>query len=150
LRRRQRALGALNQSLLDAGISVIRLKFRALQDAHSVTVGPAESFRVAGNFLRQMPENKILGNYVRHQWHLQDRHFSRYDCLDECWVHFADAEGAATGSFGPFREFHVADGTAYTGEKLFAKFIDETLLWHSFDLESYWPNMIIATQPSGC
>ncbi len=131
-----------------AGIRVIRLKFRALQDVHSIIVGPAESFRLAGNFLRQVPENRILGQYVRHQWVLQNEHCSRYDCLDECWIYFTDAEGAASGSFGPFREFHVADGTAYAGDNLFAKFIDETVLWHSFDLESYWPSMIITGSSS--
>lgn len=45
---------------------------------------------------------------------------------------------------GPFDVMQVADGTLYAGDKLFAKFIDETVLWHSFEFESYWPNLIIA------
>jgi hypothetical protein len=120
---------------------MIRLKFQALQDARSVVVGPAEGFRVAGNFLRQLPENAVIGEYSRHQWHVRDGHFSRYDCIDLCRVVFADAEGHPSQTFGPFQRLHVADGTMYTDDELFAKFIDETLLWHSFELESYWPSL---------
>jgi hypothetical protein len=123
---------------------VIRLKFEALQEARSITVGPAVGFRVAGNFLRELPSNAVLGEYTRHQWHVRSGHFSRYDCPDVCHVYFADAEGTLSKSFGPFDRLYVADGTMYTREKLFAKFIDETLLWHSFELESYWPSMIIS------
>jgi hypothetical protein len=70
-------------------------------------------------------------------------HFSRYDNVDPCCVYFSDAEGTRSEGFGPFESMHVADGTMYTKEKLFAKFIDETLLWHSFELENYWPNLIL-------
>jgi hypothetical protein len=128
---------------------MIRLKFQAMQEARSLTVGPGEGFRVAGNFLRELPSNAVLGEYSRHQWHVRDGHFSRYDCDEMCHVYFADAEGVRSGTFGPFNGLHVADGTMYTNEKLFAKFVDETLLWHSFELESYWPNLIICgTSPA--
>ena len=126
---------------------MIRLKFEALQEARSVFVGPAEGFRVAGNFLRELPSNTVVGQYSRHQWHVRDGHFSRYDCEQRCYVCFADAEGMLSASFGPFEALHVADGTMYTREKLFAKFIDETVLWHSFELESYWPSMIVSATP---
>jgi hypothetical protein len=122
---------------------MIRLRFEAMQSARSVMVGPAEGFRVAGNFLRELPSNTVLGEYSRHQWHVGDGHFSSYDCHEICYVYFADAEGVRSRIFGPFDGVHVADGTMYTVEKLFAKFIDETVLWHSFELESYWPSMII-------
>lgn len=32
----------------------------------------------------------------------------------------------------------------YAGGKPFAKFLDETVLWHFFALETYWPNLITA------
>jgi hypothetical protein len=115
-----------------------------MQEARSAIVGPAEGFRVAGNFLRELPSNTVLGEYSRHQWHVLDGHFSRYDCHETCHVYFADAEGVHSRSFGPFDSLHVADGTMYARDKLFAKFIDETLLWHSFELESYWPSLIIS------
>jgi hypothetical protein len=122
---------------------MVRLKFEAMTDAHSVVVGPCEGFRVAGNFLRELPGNLVVAVYHRHQWHVQDGHFSRYDCLEPCQVCFADAEGTRTSLLGPFRALHTADGTMYADDALFAKFIDETLLWHSFELENYWPNLII-------
>jgi hypothetical protein len=122
---------------------VIRLKFEAMQDPHSITVGPAQGFRVAGNFMRQLPEEQVIGEYVRHQWCVQDRYFSRYDALDPCRVYFSDVEGTPTRIFGPFDDLFVADGTMYFGGQLFAKFNDETLAWHSFMLETYWPNLVI-------
>jgi hypothetical protein len=124
---------------------MIRLQFKALQDTHSITLGPAVGFRAAGNFLRQLPENVVVGAYFSHQWHVRDGHFSRYDCIDPCEVYFMDAEGTPSQVFGPFKELHVADGTMYAGDKLFAKFVDETLNFHSFELENFWPNVIIAS-----
>lgn len=123
---------------------MVSLRFQGMQPAHSVTVGPAQGFRVAGNFLRQLPGNLVLGEYVRHQWRVQDGHFSRYDAVGPCRVHFEDVEGTSSRVFGPYPRMHVADGTMYVENQLFAKFIDETLLWHSFELESYWPSMIIS------
>jgi len=122
---------------------MIRLKFKGIQEARDVIVGPAEAFRLAGNFLRTVPDNKVLGHYSRHQWHVRDGHFSRYDSMEPVKVFFADAEGTRSEPCGPFDLLHVADGTMYSNEKLFAKFVDETLLWHSFELENYWPSLII-------
>jgi hypothetical protein len=124
---------------------MIKLHFDALQAQQSISVGPAEGFRVAGNFLRQLPGNEVLGQYSRHQWHVRDGHFSRYDCRQRCVVYFTDREGTRSETFGPFEMLHVADGTMYTDDRLFAKFVDETLLWHSFDLDTYWPSLIISS-----
>jgi hypothetical protein len=126
---------------------MIRLKFEGMQAARSLFVGPAEGFRVAGNFMRELPSNKVIGEYSRHQWHVRDGHFSRYDCEQTCYAYFADAEGTLSTTFGPFDSMHVADGTMYVHEELFAKFIDESVLWHSFELESYWPSLIISSAP---
>jgi hypothetical protein len=122
---------------------MVRLKFLGMHEAQAVTLGPAEAFRVAGNFLRELPSNRVLGEYNRYQWHVSGQHFSRYDCIDPCCIQFADAEGTLTAALGPFDVMHVADGTMYTGNTLFAKFSDETVLWHSVSLESYWPSLII-------
>jgi hypothetical protein len=124
---------------------MIRLKFSGFQDAHALTLGPEPGFRAAGNFLRAMRGNTVLGEYVRHQWCIKDQYFSRYDCLDPCIIYFADAEGTPTNIFGPFQSVHVADGTMYADGELFAKFIDESLLWHSFKLETWWPSLILTS-----
>jgi hypothetical protein len=130
------------------GGELIELHFQGLHAAQSVVVGPAEGFRLAGNFLRQLPEGIVVGDYSRHQWHVRDGHFSRYDVRRPCWITFADAEGALSSRFGPFESLFTADGTMYAADKLFAKFIDETVLWHSFELESYWPSLIITAVSS--
>jgi hypothetical protein len=122
---------------------MIRLKFQAVQDVYSVIIGPAAGFRVAGNFMRRMPDHTVVAQYSRHQWRVRDRGFSRYDCLDPCLIYFADAEGTPSETFGPFDKMHVADGTMYSDDKLFAKFIDESLNWHSLELETYWPNLVL-------
>jgi hypothetical protein len=122
---------------------MVRLKFEGMSSGQSIVVGPSEAFRVAGNYLRRLPANEVIAEYSRHQWHVQGGHYSRYDAVDRCYIYFADFEGVRTGPFGPFDTMHVADGTMYTADSLFAKFVDETLLWHSFELENYWPNLII-------
>lgn len=124
---------------------MIRLKFSGFQDAHDITVGPEPGFRVAGNFLRTVPANAVIGAYVKHQWCVQERYFSRYDCLEPCILYFTDVEGAPTKLFGPFQSAHTVDGTMYADDELFAKFVDESLLWHSFKLETWWPNLILTS-----
>jgi hypothetical protein len=127
--------------------SMVRLKFAGMHDAHSALVGPAEAFLVAGNFMYAQPGEKPVAQYIRHQWRVQDQYFSRYDALDPCTLHFTNAQDDASERFGPFRDLFAADGTMYAGGELFAKFAEETLLWHSFKLETYWPNLIIASAP---
>jgi hypothetical protein len=124
---------------------VIELHFEAMQKQQCITVGPAEAFRVSGNFLRKHPSSEVIGYYARRQWHVRDGHFSRYDCRVPCRVYFLDPDGAESEKFGPFDHLFVADGTMYAGDQLFAKFIDENLLWHSFELENYWPSLIISS-----
>jgi hypothetical protein len=125
---------------------MIRLKFETFQEVHAVTLH-ANAFRLSGNFLRNLAEKEVLGEYRQHQWHVSGGHFSQYQCLDACWIYFTDIEGTASNVFGPFGTVRTSDGTMYADDVLFAKFIDETLLWHSFRLETYWPALIIADDP---
>jgi hypothetical protein len=114
-----------------------------MQEARDITLSSAEGFRVSGNFIRSLPGGDVVAAYSRHQWNVQDSHFSRYDCIDRCCLFFRDMEGGASESFGPFDVMHVADGTMYGGDKLFAKFVDESVLWHSYELDTYWPSLFI-------
>src|SRR5581483_4611131 len=107
---------------------VVTLKFSGMSEAHSAVVGPAEGFRVAGNFMHQQPADKVVAQYLRHQWRVQDRYFSRYDSLDPCILYFANTAGDESERFGPVQSLFVADGTMYADGDLFAKFADETLL----------------------
>ena len=124
---------------------MIRLLFGGVSQIRDVAVGPAPAFRVAGNFVRHIPSGEIVARYYNHQWSVGEDHFSRYDCLQPTRIHFEAADGACSPACGPFEKVIVVDGTMYADEELFAKFIDETLNWRSYRLETYWPVLVIAT-----
>src|SRR5687767_1508277 len=110
---------------------MIRLLFGGVSRAQDVALGPAPAFRIAGNFIRQLPDGKVVAAYHNHQWQVGEGHYSRYDCNEPTLLHFEDAEGTPTAGYGPFNKLFIADGTMYANDELFAKFIDETLNWHS-------------------
>jgi len=103
----------------------------------------ATSFRVAGNFIRDV-NGEILARYLNHFWEVRGKHFTRYDCIDKVRFHFEDREGGKTDEYGPFDKLSVADGSVHVGEKLVAKFIDPTLLWHDIQTDTYWPYLIFS------
>jgi hypothetical protein len=123
---------------------MIQLLFGGVSKIHDVSLGPAQGFRVAGNFIRELPSGDVVASYHNHQWQVGSSHFSRYDCTQPTLIHLEAADGTRTAVFGPFNKLFVADGTLYADEDLFAKFIDETLNWHSYRLETYWPTLVIA------
>ena len=45
-------------------------------------------------------------------------------------MHFEDAEGGSTPVYGHFLSLSVTDELVHEKDKLIAKFIDPTLLWH--------------------
>jgi hypothetical protein len=107
-------------------------------------LGPAFGFRVAGNFLRQLPADNVVGYYRRHQWWVKDKPFTSYECRDRCVIYFQDTEGTRTEVFGPYQKITAPDGTMYADADLFAKFMEESILWHSYVLDTYWPSLVIA------
>jgi hypothetical protein len=126
---------------------MIHLHFDGPLRAQAVTLGPAPWFRIAGNYIRQGPHNVIVGSYRRHQWEVQAKYFTRYDCRDRAVIHFEDVAGGPTENFGPFPCFHGADGVVYAADKLFAKFIEESQLWHCYPTETFWPVMVVQAAP---
>ena len=122
---------------------MIHLHFNGSSPAYAVTLGPAPWFRIAGNFIRQGPHGAIAATYRHHQWEVQGRHFTRSDCKDRAVIHFEDAAGGPTEDYGPFDTFHAADGVMYADGKLFAKFIEESQLWHCYPTENFWPVMVV-------
>ena len=116
---------------------------------HHATLGPAVSFRIAGNFMRDAQTGEILARYLSHFWHVGDKHFTHYDCPEKPFMHFEDSEGGKTPIYGPFTGLSVSDGSVHVGDKLVAKFIDPTLLWHDIQSDTYWPNMILSSDGLG-
>ena len=125
---------------------MVRLQFKGLTGG--VSVGPAPWFRISGNFVRQGPVGVIVGTFRDHHWQIGSQHFIRYDCSDHVLIHFEDAAGGQTEDYGPFAAFHAADGVMYAEDKLFAKFIEESQLWHCYPTENFWPVMVIKSAGS--
>jgi hypothetical protein len=90
-----------------------------------------------------MSSGEILATYHNHQWQVGEEHFASYACRDPCVLFFEDLLGGNTPTFGPFSNILVADGTLYAEQELFAKFIDETTHWRSYQLETYWATLVI-------
>ncbi len=122
---------------------MIHLHFQDVSKVGSITLGPAPWFRVAGNFIRQGPQGEIVAIYRHHHWEVKGKFFTRFDCHEGMTIHFEDTAGGPTEAFGPFSAFFTADGVLYTDNTLFAKFMEETQLWHCYDTENFWPAMVI-------
>jgi hypothetical protein len=122
---------------------MIRLVFVSNEAAESVTLGPALRFWIAGDFVRQGPDGAIVATYCHHHWDVQGQHFPSSDCNDRTLIHFEDAAGGPSKDLGPFTRFFSADGVMYADGSLFAKFIEESQLWHCFVSENFWPVMVI-------
>ena len=122
---------------------MIELRFENGTRNAAIVLGPAPWFRVSGNFIRQGPHGTISGTFRMHHWEVNARHFARYDCDGPVLVHFEDAEGGKTEDFGPFNRVYAQDGVMHVEKELFAKFLEETQMWHVFPIETYWPVMVI-------
>jgi hypothetical protein len=122
---------------------MIRLLLEKPPPKRPVSLGPAPWFRIGGNFIRVGPHGTIGGTYRQHQWEVQAQYFTRWDCRERVLVHFEDAAGGATQDYGPFSESYAADGVMHVDNKLFAKFVEESQLWHCYPTENFWPVMIL-------
>jgi hypothetical protein len=122
----------------------VHLAFYSPLVARPHVIGPAPWFRVAGNFVRQGPHGSIVGTFRYHHWELQSQHFIRFEVNEPVLVHFEDAAGGASEDFGPFAKLSSVDGVMRVGEgDLFAKFVEDTQLWHCYRTENFWPAIVI-------
>lgn len=126
---------------------MLYLHFKA-SPTQRATLGPAHRFRVAGNFIRDADSGGILARYHNHFWEVNGEHFTGYECPAQVSMRFEDVEGGSTEAYGPFDKLVAADGSIYGADKLVAKFVDQTLLWHDHQSDTYWPNMILESPAS--
>lgn len=124
---------------------MLYLHFKGYGSGQEASLGPATSFRIAGNFIRDAETGQILARYLNHFWHVGDKCFTRYDCEVPVRIHFEDAEGGKTDAYGPFASLWIADGSVYCNDQLVAKFMDTSLLWHDHVTDTFWPNMILSS-----
>ncbi|MGE0161033.1 MAG: hypothetical protein AB7T31_16670 [Gemmatimonadales bacterium] len=128
---------------------MVHIHFDGRSPTSSLVLGPAPWFRIAGNFIRQGPEGTPVAIYRSHQWDVQGRYFTRWDCKEPGLIHFEDVAGGRTEYFGPFGRFHAADGVLYADDELFAKFIEEAQLWHCYATENFWPVLVFEGLSAG-
>jgi hypothetical protein len=123
---------------------MIYLHFAGSSPADSVTHGPATWFRLDGGHIRQGPDGAIVGEYLsNHQWEVRGKFFTRYDFLEPAVIRFEDATGGASEEFGPFARVYAADGVMYADGHLFARFADDSKLWHCYPTNSHWPAIVV-------
>jgi hypothetical protein len=122
---------------------MITLNFRGLRSVDDASLRAPAGFRISENFMYELPGNTAVCAYRNHHWWVEEKPFARYDCADRLLMRFQSRDKTPTQVFGPFHTMFVADGTVYADEQLFAKHLDETLLWHSFKLETYWPDLLV-------
>jgi len=128
---------------------MITLIFESEQLAQSVALGPASFFRITGNFITEGFDGKAAARFSNHFWEMHgQKYFTQYACHDRTVIHFEDALENASEIFGPFDKITVADGIVYANGRLFARFTEETQLWHCFDTDTYWLSMVIASPPA--
>jgi hypothetical protein len=128
---------------------MISLIFESEQLGKSVRLAPAPFFRITGNFIIQGPDGRVAAKFSNHFWDMQgQKYYTQYSCQDRALIHFEDAIGNASEAFGPFDKIAVADGVTYTNGQLFARFTEETQLWHCFSTDTYWLSMMIVPPPS--
>jgi len=128
---------------------MISLVFESEQLGKSTKLAPAPFFRITGNFIGQGPNGAVVAQFSNHFWDMQgQKHFTHYACHDRTVIHFEDAFRNASETFGPFDQIAVADGVVYANGQLFARFTEETQLWHCYGTDTYWLSLIIAAPPS--
>ena len=123
---------------------MITLIFKNESPGDTVRLGPLPNFRVSSNFIRDPASGQILARYHNHFWEADGKFFTRYDCPNRVSIHFEDLEGGKTDTYGPYASLWVADGSLHAGGKLFTKFVDQTLMWHDHQSDTYWPVMVLS------
>lgn len=100
-------------------------------------------FRVTGNHMRDA-DGRTVATYKRHQWHTEDGgHYSAYT-VARAKVQFFDAEGGPPSEMvGPVRVLRATDGTIYADDKLIARMVEESQLWHHYETDTYWRFLVI-------
>lgn len=129
---------------------MLRLRFHGVLPGDTPGLQPAPWIRISGNFLRVGPGGEICATLHQHSWAYRDHHYTRWEIEGgACTIHFEDVAGGRAHGAGPLKQLSGVDGVLRGGDRLLAKFIEETQLWHAFESETYWPVLIIEpTRPA--
>jgi hypothetical protein len=122
---------------------MIHLHLEQGDTSECADIGPAPWFRVSGNFIRQGPHGEIIGTFRHHHWEVNSRQCVIIRCTEPVLIHFEDAAGGKSEDFGPIDSFQARDGVLLVQGKPFAKFVEETQLWHCYPTENFWPVLVV-------
>jgi hypothetical protein len=122
---------------------MIQLLFKGHSTGGDKTVGPAPAFRIAGNFIRAEPSGTILARYEDYHWDIDGAAYTSYHCEAPVAIHFEEFLGGKSSKFGPFKNVHTADGVMYCDGEMFARYMDESLLWLATPTRTHWPMLVI-------
>jgi hypothetical protein len=122
-------------------MQMIQLRFNSLAGTDPATLGPAPFFRVEGPLLQQGGDQSVVGRYFDHHWEIGNRYVSSYECVAAALLHFEDASGEASRSYGPFQQVRFPNGSCYADRLLFAELVEERWL-HRADL-TRWSALVI-------
>lgn len=122
---------------------MLRLKFMALETAYDEAVESPGGFRLAENFMHALPDDSVVASFANHHWWVAEKPFARFDCHGPLMIRFQSYDGTPTQNLGPYSAASVSDGAVYADKELVAKLVEETALWHSLKLETYWSNLVL-------
>jgi hypothetical protein len=121
-----------------------------LSPRKSVSLGPAPSYLISGDVLCIGPDWSIAAVYRDHAWEFRGSRFVRFQFTGQRLT-LSDLDGAAhgpSGRFGPFDEVLMLDGTLFTDDQPFAKFVEETFAWYLRDIDTCLLNIIVEPEPA--
>jgi hypothetical protein len=122
---------------------LLRLRFYTPGGEGAESIEPGPFFRLIGGMLCRGPGNEPIATYLE-RWRLMDAEFSRADALEAVVIYFESNAGLASSAYGPYEDFHVSGGVAWTGTRALARLDDKTLLWYPPKTPDGWASVLIA------
>ncbi|MGH8148400.1 MAG: hypothetical protein ACRETB_00270 [Steroidobacteraceae bacterium] len=122
---------------------MLRLRFYTPGGEGPESIEPGPFFRLIGGMLCRGPDNEPVATYLE-RWRLMDAEFSRADALEAVVIYFESNAGLASSAYGPYEDFHVSEGVAWTGSRALARLDERTLLWYPPRTPDGWASVLIA------
>lgn len=106
-------------------------------------LGPAPWFRMAGNEIRQGPNDEAVAHYANKSWLARGQYFTSMHFRDRACVHFEDFSGSPTTPIGPFSDLKLSDSIMRANDEPLAMLQEDSQLWHAYGAGLAWPYITI-------
>ena len=115
----------------------------AAPDGKTVKKGPYPRFCLQGETLREEPGGPSIAVHEDHQWLLDGKRFTRFDCDCHVRIQLSSVDGKRIGRHGPYKSFSAQDGVTFGDHALFA-FADRSIGdWYCHADGQHWALMIV-------